>query len=207
MRARTAAEREGAAENLVDCAVNAASRFARFLHRESLFRLTGRSLVGKLGLTEKCSCTIRCRVTPERKARAFLFSGGCSAPTCRGGLEPAGAPSLPSGRMGHPRSHSWRGTEPAAGEGSLPCVISSVARKSQRDSSARQTPSGLGMTNSLLRRTISLPKPKAPPSQGEDGAPRRDAGGTSLGHPRSRYTPLALPEVVLCVCVSLWPIP
>jgi len=30
--------------------------------------------------------------------------------------------------MGHPRSHSWCGTESAAGEGSLRCVISSVAR-------------------------------------------------------------------------------
>src|SRR5712691_7209384 len=34
----------------------------------------------------------------------------------------------PFGRMGHPRSHSWCGTEPAAGEGSLRCVIWSVAR-------------------------------------------------------------------------------
>src|SRR2546427_3796477 len=96
MRARTAAEAEGAAENLVNCAVNAASRFARFLRRESLFRLTGRSLVGKLGLTKKCSCTTRCRVTPERKARAFLFSGAV-APDLAGRRAAPGPQRTPPG--------------------------------------------------------------------------------------------------------------
>src|SRR5712692_2496725 len=75
------------AENLVDCAVNAASRFSRFLRCESLFRLTGRGRVGKLGLTKKCSCTRGCSVKPEHMARAFLFSGAVAPPTCRGGLE------------------------------------------------------------------------------------------------------------------------
>src|SRR5438445_12940881 len=72
---RTASHLARQVVKLVNCAVNASSLFARFLRRESLFRLTGRSLVGKLWLTKKCGCTIRCRVTPERKARAFLFSG------------------------------------------------------------------------------------------------------------------------------------
>ena len=170
-----------------------------------------------------------------RNARAqgsgFFVFRGCSAPTCRGGLEQhlaaenptkcrrdsssansahtAGAPSSPYeggavrwstkqthppfGRMGHPGSHSWCGTESAAGEGSLRCVISSVARNlSERF---------LGATNTVGPRNDKESaiggRALRPPTLARRG----------WGTPRSRYTPLALAKVVLCVSVPPWQIP
>src|SRR2546422_209818 len=83
-----------------------------------------------------------------------------------------------------------------------------------RDSSARPTPSGLGMTNSLLRQRVSCPKPKAPPSQGEDGAPRtslRPVTGVEFtfaelpGHPDLVYGSINLTRIMQMMAVETCP--
>src|SRR5207244_12935517 len=85
---------------------------------------------------------------------------------------------------------------------------------SGRDSSARPTASGLGMTNSLLRQRVSCPKPKAPPSQGEDGAPRtslRPVTGVEFtfaelpGHPDLVYGSINLTRIMQMMAVETCP--